>query len=98
MAGTYHVACIITDEVDEQGSAWSTCSTAAVIDGRGTLLASSIAELLEVETSGNGFGVAPPTAGFAVVGGTGEFAGAEGQATSTREPSVRRLEYRYTLP
>jgi hypothetical protein len=98
VAGTYHVACTITDEVDDRGSAWSTCSTAAVVDGRGALLAYSITELLEVQTSGNGFGVAPPMAEFALVGGTGEFAGAGGQVTSTREPSTRKLEYVFTLP
>jgi hypothetical protein len=97
VAGTYHVACTITDENDEQGSAWSLCSTSAVIDGRGALLASAITELLEVQTAGNGFGVAPPIAEFAVVGGTGDFAGAAGQVTSTREPSIRRLEYAFTL-
>ena len=95
--GTYHVACIITDEVDTSGSAWSLCSTAAVLDGRGALLGSAITELLDVETAGYGFGVAPPRAEFALVGGTGEFAGAEGQVTSIREPETRKLEYVFVL-
>ena len=97
VAGTYHVACTITDEVDANGSAWSLCSTAAVIDDRGALLGSAITELLDVETAGYGFGVAPPVAEFALVGGTGEFAGAEGQITSIREPEVRKLEYVFVL-
>jgi hypothetical protein len=42
LVGTYHVACTVTDEEDESGSAWTLCSTAAVIDGRGALLASAI--------------------------------------------------------
>jgi hypothetical protein len=92
-----HVACTITNELDRNGSAWSLCSTAAVIDGQGSLLASGITELLKYETSSNGFGVAPPKAEFAVVGGTGAFAGALGQARSTLDASRRTLEYRFTL-
>jgi hypothetical protein len=97
VVGTYHVACTVTDELDENGSAWTLCSTATVIDGRGTLLASGLTELLNVETSGNGYGVAPPTADFALVGGTGSFAGAIGQVTSTRDASLRTLHYRFKL-
>ncbi len=96
-AGTYHVACVITDEEDDKGSAWSLCSTAAVIDGHGTLLAYGATELLQVETSGNGFGVAPPTSEFALQGGTGEYEGAVGQVTSTRDASKRDLTFRVTL-
>ncbi len=95
--GTYHVACTITNELDKNGSAWSLCSTAAVIDGQGSLLASGITELFRYDTSSNGFGVAPPKAEFAVVGGTGSFAGAIGQATSTLDASRRTLEYRFHL-
>jgi hypothetical protein len=97
LVGTYHVACTITDEEDENGSAWSLCQTAATIDGRGTLLASALTELLDVQTSPGGFGVAPPTAEFAIVGGTGAYAGAIGQVTETRDASIRKLNYRFVL-
>ena len=96
--GTYHVACIITDEADSDGSAWSLCSTAAVLEGQGNLFGSGITKLLQAETSSNGFGVAPPTAEFAVIGGTGTFAGAVGQAIETRDASRRVLVYSFQLP
>ncbi len=97
IVGTYHVACTITDARDEHGSAWSTCSIAANFGHRGMLLASALTELLNVDTSPGGFGVAPPVAEFAIVGGTGDFAGASGTVTSTRDVSLRRLRFRYTL-
>ena len=97
VVGSYHVACTITDEMDDQGNAWSICSTTAIIDGRGTLVATGIAQLLQVATAPGGFGVAPPTAELAVVGGTGLYAGAHGQVTSTRNVSLRTLVYRFKL-
>ena len=96
VVGSYHVACTITDENDN-GNAWSICSTTAIITGRGTLVASGLAELLQVATSPGGFGVAPPTAEFALVGGTGSYAGARGLVTSTRDTSGRKLVYRFQL-
>ncbi len=96
IAGTYHVACTITDENDH-GNAWSICWTTAKIKHRGTLIATGLAELLHVATAPGGFGVAPPKATFAIVGGTGSYAGARGQVTSKRDASIRRLTYRFTL-
>ena len=94
--GTYHVACTITDE-DDHGSAWSICTTAARITGRGTLMTTGLAKLLHVDTSPGGFGVAPPKATFPIVGGTGRYTGARGEVTSTRDASTRRLRYRFEL-
>ncbi len=97
VVGTYHVACTITDENDAHGNAWSICWTTAKIKGRGTLVATGLAELLHVDTAPGGFGVAPPMARFAIVGGTGAYAGARGQVTSKRTSSTRTLRYRFTL-
>jgi hypothetical protein len=96
LVGTYDVACTITD-ADDHGNAWSICTTTARIQHRGTLIATGVAELLHVKTSPGGFGVAPPTARFAIIGGTGVYRGARGAVTSTRKPSARMLSYRYTL-
>lgn len=96
LVGTYDVACTITD-ADDHGNAWSICTTTARIQHRGTLIATGVAELLHVKTSPGGFGVAPPTARFAIIGGTGVYADARGAVTSTRKPSARMLSYRYTL-
>jgi hypothetical protein len=97
VVGTYHVACVITDENDNRGNAWSICWTVARITGRGTLLATGLAELLHVKTAPGGFGVAPPKATFAIVGGTGSYTGARGQVTSKRSASTRTLRYRFML-
>ena len=94
-AAAYDVACTITD-ANDHGNAWSICTTTAQITHRGTLIATGLAELLHVTTSPGGFGVAPPTARFAIIGGTGAYAGARGAVTSTRKPSTRMLSYRYT--
>ena len=96
VVGAYHVTCTITDEND-RGNAWSNCTTVARIDGHGTLIATGLAELLDVDTAPGGFGVAPPRASFAIVGGTGSYTGARGQVTSKRTPSTRRLRYRFEL-
>jgi hypothetical protein len=96
LVGTYDVACTITD-ANDHGNAWSICTTTARIQHQGTLIATGVAELLQVKTSPGGFGVAPPTARFAIVGGTGAYRGARGVVTSTRKPSTRMLSYRYTL-
>jgi hypothetical protein len=96
LVGTYDVACTITD-ADDHGNAWSICTTTARIQHQGTLIATGVAELLQVKTSPGGFGVAPPTARFAIVGGTGAYRGARGAVISTRKPSARMLSYRYTL-
>ena len=96
LVGTYDVACTITD-ANDHGNAWSICTTTARIQHRGTLIATGVAELLHVKTSPGGFGVAPPTARFAIIGGTGAYRGARGAVTSTRKPSTRMLSYRYTL-
>ena len=72
LVGTYDVACTITDANDD-GNAWSICTTTARIQHRSTLIASGLAELLQVKTSPGGFGVAPPTARFAIIGGTGVY-------------------------
>lgn len=96
LVGTYDVACTITDSNDD-GNAWSICTTTARIQHRGTLIATGLAELLHVKTSPGGFGVAPTTARFAIIGGTGAYTGARGMVTSTRKPSTRMLSYRYTL-
>jgi hypothetical protein len=96
LVGTYDVACTITD-ANDHGNAWSICTTTARIQHRGTLIATGVAELLHVKTSPGGFGVAPPTARFAIIGGTGVYRGARGAVTSTRKPSSRMLSYRYTL-
>ena len=66
VVGSYHVACTITDEEDNDGNAWSICSTTASIEGSGTLVASGLTQLLQVATSPGGFGVAPPTAEICV--------------------------------
>ena len=95
VVGSYHVACTITDEEDNDGNAWSICSTAASIEGSGTLVASGLTQLLQVATSPGGFGVAPPTAEFALVGGTGSYAGARGVVTETRDTSGRKLVYQF---
>ena len=78
---------------NDKGNAWSMCTTTAAIEGRGTLVASGLAELLNVETSPGGFGVAPQRAEFAVVGGTGAYAGARGQVprSATRDASHAAL-------
>ena len=96
LVGSYDVACTITDGNDH-GNAWSICTTTARIQHRGTLIATGLAELLHVKTSPGGFGVAPPKASFAIIGGTGAYRGARGEVTSTRTPSTRDLSYRYTL-
>jgi hypothetical protein len=96
LVGTYDVTCTITDANDD-GNAWSICTTTARIQHRGTLIATGVAELLHVTTSPGGFGVAPPVARFAIIGGTGAYTGARGAVTSTRKPSTRMLSYRYTL-
>jgi hypothetical protein len=96
LVGTYDVACTITD-ANDHGNAWSICTTTALIQHRGTLIATGVAELLHVKTSPGGFGVAPPKARFAIIGGTGAYRGARGAVTSTRKPSTRLLSYRYTL-
>jgi hypothetical protein len=96
LVGTYDVACTITD-ANDHGNAWSICTTTARIQHQGTLIATGVAELLQVKTSPGGFGVAPPTARFAIVGGTGAYRGARGAVTSTRKPSTRMLSYKYTL-
>jgi hypothetical protein len=96
LVGTYDVACTITD-ANDHGNAWSICTTTARIQHQGTLVATGVAELLHVKTSPGGFGVAPPTARFAIIGGTGAYRGARGAVTSTRKPSTRMLSYRYTL-
>jgi hypothetical protein len=96
LVGTYDVACTITD-ANDHGNAWSICTTTARIQHRGTLIATGVAELLHVKTSPGGFGVAPPTARFAIIGGTGVYRSARGAVTSTRKPSARMLSYRYTL-
>jgi hypothetical protein len=72
LVGTYDVACTITDAHDH-GDAWSICTTTARILHRGTLIATGLAELLHVTTSPGGFGVAPPKARFAIIGGTGAY-------------------------
>ena len=95
VVGSYHVACTITDEKDDNGNAWSICSTAASIEGGGTLVASGLTQLLQVATSPGGFGVAPPTAELALVGGTGSYAGARGVVTETRDASDRKLVYQF---
>jgi len=95
VVGSYHVACTITDEKDDNGNAWSICSTAASIEGGGTLVASGLTQLLQVATSPGGFGVASPTAEFALVGGTGSYAGARGVVTETRDASGRKLVYQF---
>ena len=97
VVGTYHVACVITDENDNRGNAWSICWTVARITGHGTLIATGLAELLHVKTAPGGFGVAPPKATFAIVGGTGSYTGAHGQVTSKRTASTRTLSYRFML-
>jgi hypothetical protein len=97
VVGTYHVACVITDENDNRGNAWSICWTVARITGHGTLIATGLAELLHVKTAPGGFGVAPPKATFAIVGGTGSYADAHGQVTSKRTASTRTLRYRFRL-
>src|SRR6202012_3826146 len=94
-AAAYDVACTITD-ANDHGNAWSICTTTARVQHRGTLIATGVAELLQVKTSPGGFGVAPPTASFAIIGGTGAYTGARGAVTSTRKPSARMLSYRYT--
>lgn len=96
LVGTYDVACTITDGNDH-GNAWSICTTTARILHRGTLVATGLAELLHVTTTPGGFGVAPPKARFAIIGGTGAYRGARGAVTSTRTPSTRDLSYRFTL-
>jgi hypothetical protein len=96
LVGTYDVACTITD-ANDHGNAWSICTTTALIQHQGTLIATGVAELLQVKTSPGGFGVAPPTARFAIIGGTGAYRGARGAVTSARKPSARMLSYRYTL-
>jgi hypothetical protein len=94
--GTYDVTCTITD-ANDHGNAWSICTTTARIQHRGTLIATGLAQLLHVTTSPGGFGVAPPVARFAIIGGTGAYKGARGAVTSTRKPSTRKLVYRYML-
>ncbi|HEY1590659.1 MAG TPA: hypothetical protein VGF81_02620 [Solirubrobacteraceae bacterium] len=94
--GAYHVSCTITDPNDH-GSAWASCWTAALIKGRGTVIATGLAHLLHVATSPGGFGVAPPKASFAIVGGTGSYAGARGQMIETRTEAKRTLRFQFTL-
>src|SRR6202021_2478855 len=58
LVGTYDVTCTITDANDD-GNAWSICTTTARIQHRGTLIATGVAELLRGKTSPGGSGEAP---------------------------------------
>jgi hypothetical protein len=96
VAGSYHVSCMITGETPK-GTAWSICTTIANASHRGTLVATGLTKLLHVHTAPGGFGVAPKRASFALVGGTGVFAGARGQMVEKRTAKIRTLDYRFTL-
>jgi hypothetical protein len=96
VAGSYDVSCTITG-LTPTGTAWSICTTIANVTHRGTLVATGLTKLLHVHTAPGGFGVAPSRASFALVGGTGAFAGARGQMVEKRTAKVRTLHYRFTV-
>jgi hypothetical protein len=96
--GTYDINCVVVDEDAGGGLARMTCDAVASLGRQGEIVTTSTV-VGQVTPPTSGLGVIPvgPKKNWAIVGGTGKFAGADGVLHRTRTDTGHTLRYRYWL-
>jgi hypothetical protein len=95
--GTYDINCVVVDEDAGGGLARMMCDTVASLGRRGEIVTTSTV-VGRVTPPTSGLGVLPVgPLNWAIVGGTGKFAGADGVLRRTRTDTGHTMRYRYSL-
>lgn len=97
--GTCDINCVVVDEDAGGGLARMMCDSVASLGRRGEIVTTSTVVGRVEPPSTFGLGVIPvgPKKNWAIVGGTGKFAGADGVLHRTRTDTGHTLRYRYWL-